>query len=79
MTELCEKILSVDLDRGWLGSDEQRVLSWACQLFFPLGIPTAGRKWQVVIDDEPVVLIAVLLENPFDLTKSGLTIWQIKR
>jgi hypothetical protein len=79
MAKLGEKCFSKDLDGRWLGGDEQRVLSWTCQLFFPLGVASAGRKRQIIIDDKPVVLIAVLLENPFNLTKSVLTIRQVTR
>ena len=79
MAKLGEKGFTVDFDGGWLGGDEQRVLSWTCQLFFPLGVASAGRERQIVVNDETVVLGAILLKNPFDLTESVLTIWQVTR
>jgi hypothetical protein len=69
MTELREKGFSIDLDGGWLGGDEQRVLPWTTQLFLPKGVSFAGYGWEIVIDDKPVVSGVVLLENPFDFAK----------
>ena len=79
MAKLRKKGFAVDLDGRWLGGDEQGVLSRACQLFFPLGVASAGRERQIVVNDETVVLGAILLKNPFDLTESVLTIWQVTR
>ena len=69
MAKLGEKGFSIDLDGGWLGGDEQCVLSWTTQLFLPKGGSFAGYGWEIVIDDKPVVSGVVLLENPFDFAK----------
>lgn len=79
MAELCEKGFAIDLDGRRLGRDEQGVLPRAGQCFFPLRIASTRSERKVVVNDKPVVLGAIWVQDPFDVAYLAFPVRQVAR
>ena len=65
MAKLSEKARAVGLDRGRLHGDQERVSLWTGKRFFPQGEPLTIDRRKIVVNDEPIVVTRVVLENEF--------------